>query len=169
MSGNANREPRGVVELLNLNLQGEFPRQVGPLVSPVLEMADWYLAGLGLTAIRATTNFNAPAQVLEIAVPSGETWAIRGSSFQALNLDANAIFSSAIALVDAQGFEMVIAPGVAQTVLSAQNYQIGQTFERPVLVGGAFRIRATANLLGGVPALGFDARLDVFFHRLSLS
>lgn len=166
---NVNRNPAGALELLNLNLQGEFPRLLAQAISPVYEMSSNYYQGLGLLTATATAVLAAPNAAVAIVVPTGETWALRGVGLKSENLDGPASYQSVLRIQPPGpiAVPIVIAPG--GSILTNQFSEIGAMFPQPFLLGSGTAIQGVCNIISGVPVNGFNAVLSILFHRLSLS
>jgi hypothetical protein len=166
---NVNRNPAGILELLNLNLQGEFPRLLGGEVVPNIAMEKYFLQGIGITSARALAlNIIAAGQQVSLTVPATETWSVRGVSLNALQNDPTNSFSGSINVQFPDSREMVLVSGTAQTVFLNQFYRIGATFPETILFGPGVTFLATCNTIAGVPVAGLSFVFDVIYHRLTL-
>jgi len=165
---NVNRNPAGILELLNLNLQGEYPRALSSVVTSVVETTQFYLAGVGYTLASATGSFLAVNDSIFVEVPQGEIWAIRSVGLRCQNQDVNAQFSASIRMVDPAQQAAPIAPGLIQTVLQGQFYELGLFLQTPLILTHDWNIQGICNVIGGVPVGGFTSVLNVFYHRLTL-
>lgn len=169
---NVNRNPAGALELLNLNLQGEFPRALGGQLSPVLEMQPYYLDGVGLRSVRdLDPGVLAVGAGPTVEIPAAQSWAIRSVAFNGLNQDGSTQYAVSIIANPGRndGPEFTLAQGITQTVLANQYYRVGAVFPIPVILPTATTIRAVVSIIGGVPVLGMASLLDVFYYPLSLS
>jgi len=167
---NINRNPAGILELLNLNLQGEFPRKLAEQVQPVITMDNYFHEGIGLRGAQVSVaGLAAPGATIQIDIPDGETWAVRSISMRALNADpANTVaWSIQHVLPSGQWGDLLAAPG--QNVQTAQWYNIGTTFQIPIMVQSGCLIRAIINTLTGIPAAGYNAVLNVLYYKLTLN
>ena len=168
---NVNRTPAGALELLNLNLQGEFPRDLGSQLSPTLDMQAFYLDGIGLRSVRALSpGVTLIGDGIGVTIPNFETWAIRSVTLAALNQDAATQVSCSIIAYPGRndGPEFTIQHGISITTLTNQIYRIGNTFPVPLLLSAGTTIQSLVNILGGAPVNGLGMYMDVFYYPLTL-
>lgn len=168
---NVNRNPAGALELLNLNLQGEFPRLLAGSLSPVLDMERYYLDGVGLRSQRVLApNVTVIGDGPSVLIPINETWAIRSVSVNALNQDVSTQVSISIIANPGRldGPEYSLTPTFTSTTLTNQYYRNGSVFQAPLLLPPQTSIRSVMSILGGAPVFGMATFLDVFYYPLTL-
>jgi len=169
---NINTQPAGALELLRLNLEGEFPRDLDNSVKPFVEMSKFYFDGLGIKSSRMSqAGFNGSFSGMNMVIPAGEIWALRGTSLTVTNNDAAGIaYNVSILLQEAVGRLAVLATTPSNISMSSGHaFIIGNTWTDPILVdGGNNVIRAQLNSISGIPAAGCSFQLDVLYHLLTL-
>lgn len=168
---NANRQPAGAIELLDLNLMGEFPRVLGGVVSPTVEMADWYLQGIGISVAASSATITVVGSGHAVTLPANALWAIRGVSYRGQNLDPTATYQMGLRWNKpaTTGTASVQLATAGASVLLNQFIEMGRIFERPILAVGGDAIQVIANQISGVPAAGIVGNVWVYYHDLALT
>jgi len=165
-----NRQPRGVVELLNFNDLGEFPRSVADSISPSLEMGSFYMLGRGLEVATGTAAAvtSPTAGAVVITIPQGEVWAIRAVNFRATNLEATAqnIAMSCLATQVSNAF-VTLHSGRTSSINTTGVYNDGVAFQEPLLIPSQYAIYFNVDTCGVGLAAGFSLACSVAYHRLS--
>lgn len=164
-----NRNPAGALELLNLNLQGEYPRDLAGSIISTVETSPFYYHGIGITAFQSIANILVAGGSTSVTVPAGETWAMRACSGRISNLDPNAIVQFSIEWSLPGTVDVDIVFMQPTTALQTQWVAFGSVFDNPILIPSGHSIRLRNNLLGGVPVAGIDCVLNVLVHRLTLA
>ena len=171
MAAEINRNPRGVVELIDLNRQGLFPRVLGDEIQPVLDTGPFYYEGRGLEyELRTQTNIQLPGQVSFIEIPTGQVWAIRGLSIRLTNVDpvtVNATVSMLAFGVPAR-FITLHTSATTKQIFAGGFLQEGKTFEAPILLSGGTTISFNVDNLTALLPAGVTANCSVGFYRLGL-
>jgi len=165
---NVNRNPAGILELLNLNLQGEFPRELASSILSTVELAPYFYEGLGWRQAQFSNNLTAVGTTTSLTVPQGELWALRGVGYRCENTDPPATFAASIRYRTPANQGVPFITGVTQSILLNQFYEIGTVFPAPILMNSGFAIQGLVNLISGVPVGGFTCTLTVLYHRLTL-
>jgi hypothetical protein len=166
---NVNRNPAGILELLNLNLQGEFPRQLGTTILPQVVLNQFYLQGCGTRLDSSAGNWVVVGTALTARVPAGEMWMVHTAGMRAVNNDPNANFSAGIRIVDPANNAAALIQGSVVNVITGQFYEAGICYPDGLLLDSGWGINTICNTLGGIPVGGFDVVLNVFYHRLTLT
>jgi hypothetical protein len=171
MAAEINRNPRGVVELIDLNRQGIFPRVLGDEIQPSVDTAPFYYEGRGLEhEIRTQANVQIPGQVSFIQIPTGQVWAIRGLSMRLTNVDPVSVTATVSMLafgVPAQ-FITMHSSFSAKTIFVGGFMQEGKTFEVPILLSGGTTISFNVDNLTPLLPAGVTVASSVGFYRLGL-
>jgi hypothetical protein len=170
MPSNVNRNPAGAVELLNLNLQGEFPRQLTDTIVPTIDVTPFYYNGLLMRNANGSGALTALGQSLGITIPEGETWALKNISIRFVNLDAAAAtagFGLEARQIGTTDTVITFGPATAN-VLQNQAFSTGFTYEVPVILDDRFLIRCFMNVITGVPVSGFQTFFNVWYFPLTL-
>jgi hypothetical protein len=122
-----NRFPQGLLGLLDLKTQGENPSQLGPVVTPVIELADLYalnsrgsnsqnstLTGLGVTA-GAYSN---------LVVPQGELWVVYNLTAELGTppLGAGATIAAAVGYVPTDNNRFIAMSPMCATIATGADF-----------------------------------------------
>jgi len=168
---NVNRHPSGILELLDLNLQGEYPRELASQISTSIEALQFYFQGIPSQATLNTGTILAVNTGVGLTVPEGETWALRSVGFRAENLDTNATFNGAwrILIPVAGGVSAgVLVSGTLSTIFTNQFFELGATWDNPLLIRPGWTVQFICNSIGGIPVNGFVYASSLIYHRLTL-
>jgi len=171
MPSEINRNPRGIIELTDLNRQGLFPRVLGDEIQPTLETSPFYFAGRGLEyALVTQAGILLPGQVATIPVPLGQVWAIRGVSIRTQNLDAAAstnLTTSCLAFAVPGSFTTLWTSPAAKTVAANNFSQEGRTFEVPILIAGGTTVSFNIDNIAAGFITGHTLNGSIAFYRLT--
>lgn len=171
MAAEINRNPRGVVELIDLNRQGIFPRVLGDEINPVVDTAPFYYEGRGLEFALATqTGIQLPGQVATIVVPLGQIWACRGLSMRITNVDAaNIVITASILGFRVPGSFLTFHTSASSKQLFPTGFdQEGRSFEVPILMTGGSTFSFNVDNITPLLPTGCTAACSVAFYRLGL-
>lgn len=71
------RFPEGLLALLDLKSRGISPAQLGPVVTPIVDMLPYYEAGQSASWVTNAANVIALNSTAPVRVPDGEIWLVR--------------------------------------------------------------------------------------------
>lgn len=172
MAAEINRNPRGIIELTDLNRQGLFPRVLGDEITPTLETSPFYFVGRGLEyALVTQAGIVLAGQVATIPVPLGQVWALRGVSMRILNGDAATstnLTVSCLAFAVPGSFITLWSSPAAKTIAGLNFSQEGKTFDVPILLVGGTTISFNVDNIAAGFVTGHTMNASVAFYRLGL-
>lgn len=76
--GRVNRVPRGFLDLLGTQAQGQTPPEFSEILAPTVDLQDFYVSD-ALAGVRKDVSFGAEG-VTQFIVPTDEIWLLRGGS-----------------------------------------------------------------------------------------
>jgi len=75
--------PTGLLGLLGIKSDGQYPSQLGGTYAPTLELSQWLAATNGLDLVSSSTAFNASGDSgmdTQLIVPPGYIWLLKGAA-----------------------------------------------------------------------------------------
>jgi len=164
-----NRNPAGALELMNLNLQGEFPRLLVDSVQSTIEVSPFFYQGIGVSTAQNSATLTTIGSATAIIVPAGEIWAVRAWSGRAEMLEAAQMsYHFALQWVLPGNVQVGIAAAFG-TIFPGQFAEAQRAFETPLLVSAGHQLNFRLNQLSAITGLGVTVVLNVAYHRLSLA
>jgi len=164
-----NRNPAGALELMNLNLQGEFPRFLVDSVQSVIDVTPFFYQGIGVSTRQQSGAILVIGGAESVTVPAGEIWAIRAVSGRALmNEAAQMSYHFSIQWVLPGNVQVGLAAAFG-TIFPGQFAEVVGAYEVPLLLSAGHTLSFRLNQLSAITGLGIDVTLNVAYHRLSLA
>jgi hypothetical protein len=164
-----NRQPKGLQELLQLNLQGDAPRSIDDRILLNLDLYDFYLTGRGLQTSSSTGVLTAPGAGASIVIPRLETWAVKGLTCEALNNEAAMPSGCSVGFVMTTGPVIVASSYAAPSLQVGASVRAGVVWPKPLILPGDTQLIAYLDNSLSLMAVGFGITLTVAYYKLAYS
>lgn len=161
-----NRVPRGLQSLLDTKSKGVNPSDLGQVISPIVDLGNLFYADLILrTATANQINPGVGAFAAPVAVPAGETWAVRSWGFTVIRTGGTGIAAIHGALLVPLGALVhPVTDDLSRNLTAVNNsLTVGKVFTDPVLVSNGASVGC---VLGEIAGAGHTVVTSVAYYRL---
>lgn len=171
-----NRVPKGFLSTLDAKTGGRTPANTAEVLSPTIDLTDYYLSDLTLQGASATKNLAiGDVQTFEtpVTVPAGELWLVKfvSVSWVALGAATNAWFLSPAILAQTNGTNVQrVGPSTGTGPLAGTAIGSGITsavqFERPFFLRAGAQVGIWVD--GAQAGAGVVSFTEVSYYRLDV-
>lgn len=170
--GAVNRVTRGLLSLMDSQVQGDNPNDLSSSIIPTIQVEDFLRSSKGYDVVSTTTTVTtAPSSTVVTQVPSGETWQVACIALEFVALEALATtwfpaiyFTRSGNAIPLDAPSAGIGTGVAGYVGSFTHW-----FDRPMFFSGQEQIYGfMQKFTGTAPVLGVTFRSFIVYTRLTV-